>query len=255
MQASYLTLKSTSFAGGIDPRVKLGLCMVGSLATMFLKSPWSLGLLLIASVCIALTATRPQTLARICLFTTIMMAISLTCSWGLSLLLPGLIVWDMSVLAIPFLRMLVIVSLLLHLALSTPAQVISRMLQSMRLPGFLHIPLSVVIRFIPTFMDDCKQIQESARLRPGKNIWTCWRCLVVPLVFRTLASADDLAIAAELKGMHAGRKATMARFNRFTRRDYAIVTVALCVLSAAGMVQKFMPTILSTIATIKAGAA
>lgn len=249
MQASYLTLKSTSFAGSLDPRVKLGLCMVGSLTTMFVKSPWSLGLLLLASVCIALTATRPQTLARICLFTTVMMAISLSCSWGISLLVPDLVVWDVSVLAIPFLRMLVIVSLLLHLALSTPAQVISRMLQAMRLPGFLHIPLSVVIRFIPTFMDDCKQIQESARLRPGKSVWTCWRCLVVPLVFRTLASADDLAIAAELKGMHAGQQATMAGFSRLTPRDYAIVSIALGVLGAAGAVQILLP------ALMKAGAA
>lgn len=249
MQASYLTLKAVSFAGGIDPRVKLGLCMTGSLATMLLKSPWSLGILLLASVCIALTATRPQTLVRICLFTSVMMIISLSCSWGISLLLPDLFVWDVSVLAIPFLRMLVIVSLLLHLALSTPAQVISRMLQSMRLPGFLHIPLSVVIRFIPTFMDDCKQIQESARLRPGRSVWTCWRCLAVPLVFRTLASADDLAIAAELKGMHAGQQAAVAGFSGLTRRDYAIVSIALCVLCAAAMVQILAPVL------SKAGAA
>lgn len=241
MQASFLTRESKAFAGSIDPRVKLALCVFGSLTTIAIKSPYSLALMLAASTAMALTAARPQTLAKVIIFTTIMMLISLGCSWLIALAIPGLFQWNALSLSVPFLRMLVIVTLLLLLALSTPSQIISRMLQSMKMPGFLHIPLSVVIRFIPTFMDDCKQIGEAARLRPGKNFMSSWRSLVVPLIFRTLASADDLAVAAELKGMSALRRPTLPSLGNLRRHDYIILFGAFGILCAAIAVQVWVP--------------
>lgn len=165
-----------------------------------------------------------------------MMAISLGCSRLILLAVPGLFAWNTLTLMIPFLRMLIIVTLLLHLAMSTPAQVIMRLLQGLHLPGFVRLPLSVAIRFIPTFMDDCKQIGEAARLRPGKGMLSMWRCLAVPLVFRTLSSADDLAIAAELKGLSATGTCTAPNFPAPSRRDYSVLAAAMVtVVMAAGV--------------------
>ena len=243
MRASFLTRESKAFAGSIDPRVKLTLCIVGSLGTIAMKSPYSLGLILAASTAMALTAARPRTIVQVLIFTTVMMLVSLGCSWLISLAVPDLFHWDALSLSVPFLRMLVVVTLLMLLALSTPAQVVSRLLQYMKIPGFLQLPLSVIIRFIPSFMDDCKQIGEAARLRPGRSFMLAWRSLVVPLIFRTLASADDLAVAAELKGMSALRRPTLPSLGKLRRLDYIILFSALIILCAAIALQVWGPMI------------
>ena len=241
MRASFLTHKSQRYAAGIDPRVKLGLCVAGSLASIVIKSPLSLGLMLVASTAMALTATRATTIIKVCLVVTLMLAFSLGFSWLMSLAVPGLVQWNVATLVLPFLRMLVVVTLLMAFALSTPAQEVSRMLQSFRLPGFLSLTLSVIIRFIPSFMDDCRQVAEAAKLRPGKSVWSFWRCLVVPLVFRVLASADELAVAAELKGMSAARKACLTPLDGFRHRDAAVAAGALAVLALAFALQIWLP--------------
>lgn len=56
MRASFLTLESTTFAGRLDPRVKLGLCVAGSLVTLLLHSTSALLLLLACTTGLALTA-------------------------------------------------------------------------------------------------------------------------------------------------------------------------------------------------------
>ena len=241
MRASFLTNKAQNFAGSVDPRVKLGLCVAGSIAGIILKSPLSLGLMLAASTAMALTAARPATILKVCLFMTLMLTLCLGFSWIISLAVPDLVKWNLGALVLPFLRMLIVITLLMTFALSTPVQEISRMLQSFRLPGFLSLTLSVIIRFIPSFIDDCKQVAEAAKLRPGKSFLSFWRCLFVPLVFRVLASADDLAVAAELKGMSAVRKAALPPLDKFRRRDAAITMGAVVILFLAFALQIWLP--------------
>ena len=115
-------------------------------------------------------------------------------------------------------------------------------LNATRLPGVLSIPLSVAIRFIPTFVDDCKQIRDVVRLRPGNGFLSLWRGVMVPLVFRTLASADDLAIAAELKGLSPDKKMTMTATTVFSRRDAWVLTGAVTLMAVAVGIQVWGPS-------------
>ncbi len=245
MRASFLTRPAggaaAGLAEGLDVRAKLLLCLAGSLAAVILSSPLSLGLLVALSTALALGAARPLTILTVYLFSTLMMLFALGCSALIGLAVPDLMRWNAFSLAVPFLRMLISVNLLLTLALSTPVQELFTRLQQARLPGWLQIPLSVAIRFIPAFLGDCAQIRDAARLRPGRGLTGMWRGMAVPLIFRMLYSADDLAMAAELKGISAARRARREALPALAARDWAVLGLALLSLCAAGALQYFGP--------------
>ena len=241
MQASFLLRRSDRFAASLDARLKLLLCAGVSVATIAFSSAWSLMLLLAGATALARSATTLRMIVLVWLASSGMMLMTTGFSWLLSLAVPGMFTWDVLRMSVPYLRMLVVVMLLLSLALSTPVQVVIEKLNTARLPGVLSIPLGVAIRFIPTFIDDCKQIRDAARLRPGKGLLSAWRGIVVPLVFRMLASADDLAVAAELKGLSPGKKMTVGGASAFSRRDLWVAGTALVLVVLAVCVQIWGP--------------
>ena len=85
MRASFLTHKSQRYAAGIDPRVKLGLCVAGSLASIVIKSPLTPCFLLITNTSLALPATRSTPIRTVCLGLPMMLASTLRFSLLLSL--------------------------------------------------------------------------------------------------------------------------------------------------------------------------
>jgi energy-coupling factor transport system permease protein len=241
MRALFLNRRDDSFAAGLDVRAKLLLCLAGSLASIALSSPLSLGLLLGLSTLPALGAARPTTILKTYLFGLVMMLMALGCSALVGLAVPDLMRWNAFSLSVPFLRMLVSINLLLTLSLSTPVQELFARLQQARLPGWLHIPLSVAIRFIPAFLGDCAQIRDAARLRPGRGLAGLWRGWAVPLIFRMLQSADDLALAAELKGISAAKRPRSEALPPLRRRDWSLLGLTLLAIGAAAALQFFGP--------------
>lgn len=241
MRASFLTKSSDTFAATLDVRVKLFLCVSGSITTIILSSPLSLGFLAVVSTCLALCAARPSTIAKVYLFAFLMLSFALGFSALISLAVPGLMRWNAFSLSVPFLRILISVNLLLVLALSTPVQDLFNRLQSWKLPTWVHVPLSVAIRFVPSFISDCAQIRDAARLRPGRGFRRFFRGLAVPLIFRMLYSADDLAMAAELKGIGQARRTAFSSGQGMGRRDAAVVALAVMVLCAAAAAQYYGP--------------
>jgi energy-coupling factor transport system permease protein len=241
MRASFLTNTGDGFAAKLDVRVKLLLCFAGSITTIVLSSPLSLGLLASVTTALALGAARPATILKVYLVSACMFVFAFGFSALIGLAVPDLVRWSLFSLAVPFLRMLVSINLLLTLALSTPVHVLFARLQSLRLPPWLHIPLTVAIRFIPTFLGDCAQIRDAARLRPGKGLSGLWRGIAVPLVFRMLYSADDLAVAAELKGIGSTDRVFGNAQPAYSSRDGLVLALSVCVLCAAVILQQFGP--------------
>ncbi|MDR2503691.1 MAG: energy-coupling factor transporter transmembrane protein EcfT [Deltaproteobacteria bacterium] len=245
MRASLFTSPKDSFAASLDARVKLSMCFGGSVASIILSSPLSLGLLALSSAALALNASRLATVLKVYLLASLMMLSALGCSALIGLAVPGLMRWDALSLCAPFLRMLISINLLLVLAMSTPVQALFKRLQAMRLPAWLRIPISVAIRFVPVFLEDCAQIRDAVRLRPGKGLRGLWRGFAVPLIFRVLYSADDLAVAAELKGMGQAER-TREKLPGLSRRDFTTLALAACLLAAAIILQsqgpQFRPT-------------
>lgn len=241
MRASLFTnTNTTTFTGSLDAGVKLLLCLLGSLSAILLSSPLSLGLLVLFGTVLALNTVRPLTLLKVYFGATAFMGVTLAFTALLSLAVPGLVRWNPISLGVPYLRMLVSVNLLLVLSVSTPVQTLLSRMQRMRLPRVIRIPITVTIRFIPAFMDDCGQIRDASRLRPGRGILGAWRTLAVPLIFRTLFSADDLAMAAELKGI--GQSLPLPKEKgHFRQANYLVLAVAAFVFSAALFLQIYGP--------------
>ena len=130
---------------------------------------------------------------------------------------------------------------LLPLALTSRIQALLTALKSLRLPFCIYIPGAVMIRFIPTFMNDIRQVAETLKIRGYRlgfgemfrHPLMMLRLMFTPLLFRSLRTSEELGIAAELKGLEAGGRFVPFRGGAWTRRDTALVLLSVaCALLA-----------------------
>ena len=68
------------------------------------------------------------------------------------------------------------------------------------------------------------------------------RLLFTPLLFRALKTSDELGIAAELKGLHAGSKSGSVHRRGFSKHDITAITLVLLICTAAVLLQIYFPT-------------
>ena len=132
---------------------------------------------------------------------------------------------------------------ILPMAFTGRLQNILNGLQQLKLPFIIYLPAAVIIRFIPTFAGDVKQIWESLKIRGFKiNPIRTTRLLFTPLLFRALKTSDELGIAAELKGLHAGSNSGSMHRRRFGKHDIAAITLVLLICTGAVLLQIYFPT-------------
>ena len=103
------------------------------------------------------------------------------------------------------------------------------------MPDRFVIPLAVMMRYLPVVKEDWNYIRDAMRMRgislSVKNI--CLRpmavaeCLYVPLMMAASNTADELSIAAVTRGIENPNPRTSLTEIRFSRRDFAAVTVFL----------------------------
>ena len=166
MRLSFLSNSpDTSLAGRMNIRSKLLLCLAASLAAIVLSNPQALALLCVVSAIYALTAVSLAGLLRAYLFFLFMCLISLGFTWLASFSMPELITWEVGRFVVPYMRMLVSLNALLVLAFSSRIQDLMRELQAFGRMAWIHVPLTVAVRFLPTFLDDCLQVRDAYRLR------------------------------------------------------------------------------------------
>ena len=92
--------------------------------------------------------------------------------------------------------------------------------------------------------------EHKAKIRGFKiNPWQCTihpirttRLLFTPLLFRALKTSDELGIAAELKGLHAGSKSGSMHRRGFSKHDITAITLVLLICTAAVLLQIYFPT-------------
>lgn len=227
----------------LDSRTKMGLSLVASVAVLVLSDPVSLGLLVAASTLYAL-ALRRYTAVAICYGLFIVLSVvAYGFIMGMHWLWPKIPVAEPAKLVVPFMRSLVMANVVMGLALSSRVQSILTALKSLHLPYCISIPTAVMIRFIPSFLTDMKQIAETMRTR-GHRLTPLLlitrprmtlRLILTPMLFRALRTSDELAIAAELKGLGMRRRITPYKTTHFSRRD-GIAAVLAALLLVAGVV-------------------
>jgi energy-coupling factor transport system permease protein len=238
MRALFAPRRGGGFPARLDARTKMLLCLVASLTSIVLTDMAALGVLLAASAAYALSARDVKGLLVSYAAVALMLGTSALCVVGMGLLWPSMASLEPRRFIVPFMRILVSINVILGLALTSRVQSILTALKSLKLPPLVFIPASVMVRFIPTFIGDIRQIWQTLRIRgyarsplalaahPGTTL----RVLFMPIVFRALRSADDLAMAAELKGVGGQGRVTAHRLGRMAARDY------LSLAAGAGLV-------------------
>jgi len=102
--------------------------------------------------------------------------------------------------------------------------------QAMHIPTAIVIPLAVMIRFIPTVMEEWNGIRSAMAYRgislePAAIIRAPLRTIeyvLIPLLFSSMAVMEELAAAALARGMEGGRKRSSYELVKFRIQDWIV---------------------------------
>lgn len=228
------------FVYELDVRTKIAISVVTSIAVVVISNPLALGMLVLTSLAYVLSLGRFRMLALTYALIAVMWCMAVGFMYLLHLLWAASPAPEATRILTPFLRSMVMVNVVLAIALSSRIQGVLTTLKNLRLPFALYIPAAVMVRYVPLFIADAKQLGEALRTRGHRlsplgffrDPWLTTRLLFAPMVFRALRSADELGVAAELKGLGQVRRPSSYRTQRLRRRDYAAFAAALCCVAA-----------------------
>ena len=223
-----------------DTRLRMFITLLASVVTIVISSPEGQAVLFAASLAYALSIRRYRALLIAYACMAVMMAVAALCTFGLSRVVPSM-PFSLPSLAVPFLRGAVMLNVVLPLALTCRVQALLTALKGLRLPFCIYIPGAVMIRFIPTFMHDIRQVSETLKIRGYdlsfgemfRHPLMMLRLLFTPLLFRSLRTSEELGIAAELKGLEAGGCFVPFTSSVWTRRDTLLLLLAVAAAALA----------------------
>ncbi len=224
----------------LDTRSRMFVTLLASVVTIVISSFEGQTVLFVASLLYALSIRRYRALLIAYAFMAAMMGIAVLFTYGISRVMPSM-TFSLPALAVPFLRGVVMLNVVLPLALTCRVQALLTALKSLRLPFCIYIPGAVMIRFIPTFMHDIRQVSETLKIRGYhlsfgemfRHPFMMLRLLFTPLLFRSLRTSEELGIAAELKGLEAEGRFVPFTSSAWTRRDTLLVLLAAAVAALA----------------------
>ena len=104
-------------------------------------------------------------------------------------------------------------------------------LSALHLPLFVIIPLSVMLRFIPTVQEEWDGVRKAMAFRgislePGAVILAPFKTIeyiLIPLLFSCISVMDELASASLARGLDAERKRTSYEAVKMRFPDYIII--------------------------------
>lgn len=238
----------------LDARTKLTVTAATALLTV--ASSGMLAQLVIFAVTLVyvLLLKRPGLVAVLYALMAAMMAIAALCALGFQSWMPGLGGLNAKMLLIPFLRGLSMMNVVMALALTTRVEDLLLTLERMKLPFCVFLPTAVMLRFIPTFANDIKQVWETLRIKGwplGPAMLTLHpilsaRLILAPILFRALKSSETLGVAAELKGMGARKRTVRSDGVRLCSADWRLlglifVTTAAVICCEVWFAHVWMP--------------
>lgn len=184
---------------------------VTSIVCLYLSNPWALGFLFAVSAVYLLLEVKTGLIIKVYILLALMTCLAALSVYALYKLMPAMASSFRGVnVLVPFGRMAIMINMVLAMAMNTSLAGLTKTLSSTYIPGVIRIPLIVMIRFVPTFFNDIKQLREATRMRfrgrSGVLFWLrrplLWcRIFFMPLVVRLIRSGDELAVASELKGL------------------------------------------------------
>lgn len=232
----------------LDVRTKLIITALTSITAIILSSIYAQMLLLVASFIYALSMRKPKVIALTYGFVTIIMIVAIGSIYVINYFTHFMQDRSYFAITVPFMRMITMVNVVLPLAFTTNIQSILTALKSFNLPLFIYLPVAVMIRFIPAFINDIKQIIQSLATRGIevkfitllKHPVKIGRYLFMPLLFRSLRSSEELGIAAELKGIGNDIKVAPYKKLSFSIYDFTFFICFFVLIISAFMVQHYI---------------
>lgn len=231
----------------LDVRTKMMIMVACSIGVIFLKSTVALGGLFVVTAVYVGLLQRFWVVALAYGLIFLMMLSAVACVKIMAIWIPELDDFKLDLFIVPFLRVLVILNTVLVTALSSRIQALLGALKGARLPYYVYLPAAVMIRFIPSFINDARQIRDSIRIKGyslspirvlTKPILTL-RLVFVPLVVRALRTSDELGVAAELKGAGYRRGVSFYQARRFALLDALAGGLTLLCLLAATVIEYY----------------
>lgn len=227
--------------GGVDVRAKIAVSLMASLSTMALSSLQAQLVLFALSLAYAFAMRRVKILVIGYALCVAMLIVAAGCGWLMHVLFSALPPVSLSALTVPFLRIATMLNVILPLAFSCRVQGLLTSLKSLHLPFVIYVPAAVMIRFIPTFLHDIRQVVETLRIRgyrltPREALrhpLFMARLLFTPILFRSLKTSEELGIAAELKGLGYAKTMCPYRALIWKYTDTLLLGAALLVIAAA----------------------
>jgi len=235
----------------INTLAKMIISLVASVITIIFSSPLGLLSLFAFSLLYAFFLPQLKVLFFAYIIAVCMFMVAMFFSYLLSLVIP--IPFNTGGIAVPFLRLLIMLNVILPLAFSTRIQNILTTLKSLRLPFCIYLPAAVMIRFIPTFLYDIKQVAETLKIRgysmtigeTMRHPLTMMRLLFTPLLFRSLRTSEDLGIAGELKGINADTVMSKYKTEAWNRRDTLLLCFMVFALVVSCLIEIYLGTAVS----------
>lgn len=224
----------------LDARSRMAVSLLMSAVTICVGSVEGQSVLLAASFLYVLSLRRWKAVAIAYAFLAVMMSIAVLFTYGISQLTPTM-PFSPRGIAVPFMRSAEMMNVVLPLALTCRVQELLTALKGLRLPFCIYIPAAVMIRFIPTFMHDIRQVAETLKIRGYsltfgemfRHPLMMLRLMFTPLLFRSLRTSEELGMAAELKGLEAGSHFIPFRTQRWAGGDTALILLSLAVAALA----------------------
>lgn len=182
-------------------------------------------LIVLLSLYMFLTGYRNDLKKLLLLFTGIELLRYFTQENGLTILLPEMFLFII-------IRTTAILMASIPIIRISPGEVMA-VLKKMRVPRNISLPLIFMMRFFPTIKSEFKDIVDSLKLRKMyslKKPLLTMEYLFVPMMFSASKVAEELAAAAEVRGISASGEHTSRRKIKFKKVDSFIVLVSfICV--------------------------
>lgn len=228
-----------------DIRSKFLITVLTSTAVIMLSSIYAQLVLFVCSFIYMLSMRQYKLTAVTYTFVFIIMTVALISLFIINIFVNFMEGRSYFAVMVPFMRMATMVNVVLPLAFTSRVQSMLTALKSLRLPVFIYLPIAVMIRFIPTFTSDIKQIVEALTIRGIevsvksfiKHPVLMGRYMVVPLLFRSLRASEELGIAAELKGLGVNNSVKPYKKLSWGSMDTLMVMVCTGVIILSVLVQ------------------
>lgn len=114
-------------------------------------------------------------------------------------------------------------------------------MKKLRISQNISLPLVFMIRFFPTVMHELKNIFNALKLRgllSCKHPLFTLEYMFIPMMFLASKTAEELAAAAETRGIGASNKHTSRKKIEFRAVDWIFVIFVTCIVAFIIYVQK-----------------